>query len=186
MNTSLIAIPYAKALFEIALEGNLLEETMNDMKLISQICHQNRDFVLMLKSPVVHTERKTKIIHSLFDNRLSGLSLTYLLIILRKRREMLVPDIAKEFVELYKDFKGILTTYLKTTIPITDEVRKKVIEVLHKQTNKEIDLIENTDAGLIGGFILRWKDQQYDASILNQINRLKKEVESINLYVKGF
>ena len=67
-----------------------------------------------------------------------------------------------------------------------EELRNKVIKALKEQTGKGIELIEETDERLIGGFILRWKDQQYDASIANQINKLKKEVEGINLYVKGF
>ncbi len=186
MKSAHIAIPYAKALFEIAMENNALEETMQDMTLIRDVCHSSRDFVLMLKSPVVTTEKKTKIVHSVFDGKLSKITLTYFLIILRKRREPIIPDIAHEFVEIYKDYKGILTTYLKTTEQVPEDIRKKVIEALGQQTGKTIDLIEETDDRLIGGFVLRWKDMQYDASILNQINKLKKEVESINLYVKGY
>jgi F-type H+-transporting ATPase subunit delta len=186
MNSSKIAIPYAKALFGIALEENVLEETLHDMDLILEISRSNRDFRLMLKSPVIITEKKIHIIQALFGNRMSKLCLSYILIILRKKREPILNDIAFEFRELYKDYKGILTTFLKTSEPVSEDVRKKIVEVLKAQTQKEIELVEETDAGLIGGFILRWKDQQYDASVLHQINKLKKEVEGINLYVKGF
>jgi F-type H+-transporting ATPase subunit delta len=140
----------------------------------------------MIKSPVITSEKKIKIIRAIFDKKLSPLTLTYLTIILRKNREALIPDIAEGFIELYKDYKGILTTYLKTTAGISKDVREKIVTILKQQTGKEIELIEETNAEIIGGFILRWKDQQYDASILNQINKLKKEVAAINLYVKGF
>jgi F-type H+-transporting ATPase subunit delta len=186
MNLSHIAATYAKALFEVALEQNSLEEVHNDMRLIDDLCHANRDFKLMIKSPVITTDKKTKIIHAVFDKKLSDLTLTYLIIILRKNREAIIPDIADDFTDLYKDYKGILTTYLKTTSAISDEIREEIVTILKRQTGKEIDLIEETNAEMIGGFILRWKDQQYDASILNQINKLKKEVAAINLYVKGY
>ena len=185
MNVSHIAVPYAKALFDLALERNSLEEAMKDVSLIGNLCRTNRDFKLMLKSPVVGTEKKTKIIRALFEKTLSPLTLTFLFIILRKKRENIIPDMALEFLELYKDYKGILTTYMQTAVPVSEEVRKKVVAVMHQQTQKEIELIEDVNEELVGGFVLRWKDLQYDASILNQINRLKKEVASINLYVKG-
>ena len=186
MNVSHIAVTYAKALFEVALEQDSLEEAIRDMRLIHELCHTNRDFTLMIKSPVITSEKKIKIIRAIFDKKLSSLTMSYLTIILRKNREAIIPDIAEDFIELYKDYKGILTTYLKTTSPISEDVREKIVAILKKQTGKEIELIEETNEEMIGGFILRWKDQQYDASILNQINKLKKEVAAINLYVKGF
>jgi F-type H+-transporting ATPase subunit delta len=186
MNLSHIAVTYARALFDVALEQNSLEEAIGDMRLIDEVCHANRDFKLMIKSPVIASDKKIKIIHAVFEQRLSPLTLSYLIIILRKNREVLIPDIADDFIELYKDYKGILTTYLKTSTPIGKELREQIIALLKHQTGKEIELIEETKAEIIGGFILRWKDQQYDASILNQINKLKKEVAAINLYVKGF
>jgi F-type H+-transporting ATPase subunit delta len=185
MNLSHIAIPYAKALFDLSIERNSLDEAYHDMKLVAELCHTNRDFRMMLKSPVVGTEKKTKIIHAVFDNVLSKLSLTFFIIILRKKRESIIPDLAAEFIELYKDHMGILTTHMQTAVALTAEVREKVVSVLKDQTQKEIELVEEVKEEIIGGFILRWKDLQYDASVVNQINRLKKGIASINLYVKG-
>jgi F-type H+-transporting ATPase subunit delta len=186
MNLSHIAETYARALFEVSVEQNSLETTLSDMRLIHELCHTNRDFKLMVKSPVIASDKKMKIIHAIFEKRLSDLTLTYLGIILRKNREFLIPEIAAGFIEIYKEHKGILTTYLTTKMPIGKEVREQIINALKKQTGKEIDLIEETKEEMIGGFILRWEDQQYDASILNQINKLKKGVAAINLYVRGF
>ena len=170
----------------VAQEQHSLEEAMQDMKLIQEICKTSRELRLLLKSPIVTTDRKSRIIRQIFENKVSKLTLSFLLIILRKRRENIIPDLAVEFLELYKDFKGILTTWLKTAYPVSEEVRGKIIGILEKQTNKEIELFEETNPEIIGGFILRWKDQQYDASILRQINKLKYEIASINLFVKGF
>ncbi|MCX6249204.1 MAG: ATP synthase F1 subunit delta [Bacteroidetes bacterium] len=186
MNLSHIAVPYAKAFFEVALEQHSLEEAMQDMKLIQNICKTSRELRLLLKSPIVTTDRKSKIVRLIFEDKISKLTISFLLIILRKRRENIIPDLADEFLELYKDYKGILTTYLKTAYPVSEEVRQKIIAVLKQQTNKEIELFEETNEEIIGGFILRWKDQQYDASILKQLNKLKHEIASINLFVKGF
>jgi len=186
MNLAHIAIPYAKAFFEVALEQHSVEEAMQDMKLVQGICKTSRELRLLLNSPIVTTDRKSKIIHLIFENKISSLTLRFLIIILRKRRENIIPDLADEFLELYKDYQGILTTYLKTASPVSTEVRGKIISLLEQQTGKKIELFEDINKEIIGGFILRWKDQQYDASILRQINKLKYEIASINLFVKGF
>jgi F-type H+-transporting ATPase subunit delta len=186
MSSSHLGVTYARALFEVSLEQNSLEDAVRDMRLIHELCRTNRDFKLMIKSPVISSDKKIRIIHAIFEQRLSKLTLSYLEIILRKNREALIPDIAEDFIEIYKEHKGILTTYLTTKSEISKDIRDQIIGLLKQQTGKEIELIEETKADIIGGFILRWEDQQYDASILNQINKLKKGVAAINLYVKGF
>lgn len=181
-----IAVPYAKALFDFAIEKDAVERVYKDMQALTSLCKSNRDFLLMLKSPILKTEKKQKIFTAVFRNSLSEITLAYLKIITSKRRESLLPDMALAFVDLYKDYKGILTAYLKTAVPVTDEVRKKVLEIMKNQAKGSIELVEEIREELIGGFVLQWKDRQYDASILNQINKMKQEMAMINLYKKGF
>ena len=185
MAVSHIAIPYAKALFELAVERNVLEETLKDIKVIAELCSNNRDFRMMLKSPLISTDKKKIIFTRIFGETLSNLTLSYLLIIIRKKRESIIHDIALVFIELYKDYHGILTTTLQTAVPVTDEVRREILAVMKNQTTGEIDLIEQVKEDQIGGFVLQWKDKMYDASVRNQIKRMHKGVARVNLYVKG-
>ena len=185
-NISHIAVPYAKALFAFALERNVIETVYKDMQTLASLCKSNRDFLLMLKSPILKTEKKQKIMIAVFGNSLSEVSMGFLKIITAKRRESLVPDMAVSFIELYKEYKGILTTYVKTAVPLTDELRKEILEVMSKETKGSIDLVEEIKEELIGGFVLQWHDKQYDASILNQVNKMRKGMANINLYKKEF
>jgi F-type H+-transporting ATPase subunit delta len=185
MAVSHIAIPYAKALFELAVERNVLEETLKDIKVIAELCANNKDFRMMLKSPLINTDKKKIIFTRIFGETLSQLTLNYLLIIIRKKRESIIHDIALVFIELYKDYHGILTTVLKTAVPVTDDVRQKILKIMKDQTSMKIELIEEVKEELIGGFILQWKDKMYDASIRHQIKRMHKGVARINLYVKA-
>jgi F-type H+-transporting ATPase subunit delta len=185
-NISHIAVPYAKALFEFAMEKNAVESVHKDMKSLASLCKSNRDFLLMLKSPILKTEKKQRIITAVFSDNVSEITRGFLRIITAKKRESLLPDMAVSFVDLYKDYKGILTTTVKTAVPLTDELRKKILELMGKNTKASIDLVEEIKEELIGGFVLQWKDIQYDASILNQVNRMKKGVAKINLYKTKF
>jgi F-type H+-transporting ATPase subunit delta len=181
-NISHIAVPYAKALFDLAVEKDGVEAVYSDMRMLDSICGSNRDFLLMLKSPIVKTEKKLKVMEVLFKSNVSPITYGFLKIITAKRRESFLHDMALAFVELYKDYKGILTTYVKSPVPMSDEVRKGILKVMTDQTKAHIDLVEEIREELIGGFVLQWKDMQYDASILHQLNRLKKGVANINLY----
>ena len=176
INISHIAIPYSKALFDLSIENNVLEDTFRDIELVDRICKSNRDFQMMLKSPIVHTTKKIKILRSIFEEEATKLTLTFLSIITRKKRESFIPDICLAFIELYKDYKGILPTHVKTAGPLTETIRKQVIDVMKKFTGKEIELMGEVKEELIGGFILQWNDKQYDASILKQIKEMKKSV----------
>ena len=185
-NISHIAVPYAKALFEFALERDAVESVYNDMQALTSLCKSNRDFLLMLKSPILKTEKKQKILIAVFKDSVSEITRGFLKIITAKRRESLLPDMAVAFVELYKDYKGILTTIVRTAVPLTEDLRKEILKVMSTQAKGNVDLIEEIKEELIGGFVLQWKDMQYDASILNQVNKMKKGMAMINLYKKGF
>ena len=181
INISHIAIPYSKALFDLSLENKVLEETLGDIELVGKICKSNRDFRMMLKSPIIHTSKKIKILQSIFEKEVTQLTMLFLSIIARKKREFVIPDICLAFIELYKDHKGILPTYVKTAGPLSEMLRKQVIDVMKKFTGKEIELIGEVKEELIGGFILQWNDKQYDSSILKQIKEMKKIVAGSDL-----
>jgi len=184
-NISHIAVPYAKALFEFALERDAVESVYKDMQALTSLCKSNRDFLLMLKSPILKTEKKQKILIAVFKNSVSEITRGFLKIITAKRRESLLPDMAVAFVELYKDYKGILTTIV-TAVPLTEDLRKEILKVMSTQAKGNVDLVEEIKEELIGGFVLQWKDMQYDASILNEVNKMRKAMAMINLYKKGF
>jgi F-type H+-transporting ATPase subunit delta len=186
MIVSHIAVPYAKALFDLTLEKNLLEETMKDMQVVASLYEKSKDFRMMLKSPVISEAKKSVIFARIFENAISKLTFTFLLIIIRKKRESYIGDIAFAFVELYNDHKGILQTTLKTAVPVGEDIRIMVRDLMKEQSKGEIELVEEVNPELIGGYILQWKDKQYNASILKQINRLQRGVTRVNLYKKGF
>lgn len=184
MPGSLIAKRYAKALFDFSLEMNHLERTKTDMELIISVCESNADFKQLLRSPVIRTEKKQKILKAIFGKELSDMSMRYLDIITRKNRESFIKQIAEEYIFAYKKFKNIFTIYFESATAITADIRKKVIELLEEQTKGSVELIEDVKKELVGGFVLNYDDYRYDASIAYQLKKLKKESAEINLYVR--
>ncbi len=186
MSVSLVAERYAKALFELALEKSVVEEVYKDSLLISKACEESKELRLLLKSPIVNSGKKLAILQDIFGGNIHPLTLTYLLIMVRKNRESFIPAIATQLVELYQVYRNILTVHFKSPVLPDEDIRKQVMELMEKYTHSEIDLKAEIDESLIGGFVLNWQDKQYDASIRREIEEMRIAITKINLYKKEF
>lgn len=178
-----LASRYAKSLIDIAVEQNSLEETLKDMQLIDAICEQNRDFVNMMRSPVIKADKKNAIIDAVFSGRLSALSIQFLRLLINKGREQNVDEIAKAFIRQYRSHKHIRIVRLTTATPADNSVVEVLRQKLIAQNDKgSVEIETATDPSLIGGFVLEMGDQQLDASILRDLNDIKKQFTK-NLYI---
>ncbi len=182
MNFSLVSERYAAALFALAIAKNLVQEVFTDSGFILETCRNSHDLRLFLKSPIINTGKKLTIIRSLFGHHLNNLTLRYLEIMVRKRREKFVMGVATEFLEIYKEYRNILTVVYRSPMPPGEETRQQVIALMKHYTKAEIDLQPVSDDSLIGGFVLRWHDKQYDASLLRELENIRNKVAKVNLY----
>ena len=178
----IVASRYAKSLIDLAVETKQLEEVANDMRLIKKVCKENREFVILLESPVVKTDKKMAIFKSVFGNKISETTAAFLDLIARKRREGYIDDIAYAFDEQYKSFKNITTAVITTAVPLDAATKSKIADIVKKKATGEVELIEKIDKSLIGGFVLTVNDKQVDTSIKRKLNDLRKNF-STNLYV---
>jgi F-type H+-transporting ATPase subunit delta len=184
MNVSLIAERYAKALFELAIENNVLEDVYKDITGLSALISETRALRLFLKSPVINPGKKISVLDILLKD-FTPLTRSFVRLLVVKRREFTIPEISVQFIEQYNRYKNIMPLKVETAYTIDEEFRRQLISVMGKYTGSDIQITEKLDDSLIGGFILFWDDKQYDASIRKQIERMKRGMARINLYVKG-
>ncbi len=184
MKNTRATLRYAKSLLELAKEQNCLEVCKSDMEFISATCAASREFTLLLKSPVVKTDKKQAILREVFPS-LSPISSAFIQLITKKKREPLLQEIASRFLSVYKIDQGIESATVSTALPLDDELRATVMNFIKKQGVDKLELTEFVDEKLIGGAIIRLGDKQLDASVLRQINDLKQSFNK-NLYVKDF
>ena len=175
---------YAKSLLELAKEQNTLELCKTDMASVVSLCQNSRELVLLLKSPVVKTDKKLAIIAEVFVG-CSPLVLSFINLITKKKREALLFDIAQGFLDLYKIDQGIESVTLTTAVALDEDTRQQALDFIKKQGVSQVDLTEQVDESLIGGAILRLGDKQLDASVARQIKDLKQSFNK-NLYIKDF
>jgi F-type H+-transporting ATPase subunit delta len=109
-----ITIRYAAAFFDLAEEKGIAENAYEDMTLLGSVCASNHDFVRMLQNPVINAEKKKKVITHIFGTSVNAMSLSFMSLMIRKRRERYLPSIAEAFADLYQESKGIKTAYVTT------------------------------------------------------------------------
>jgi F-type H+-transporting ATPase subunit delta len=186
MVDSRAASRYAKSLLGLAIEKNVVEQVIEDMRLFSKVVAQNQDFALMLRNPIIKHNKKRDILEKLFKGKVNALTMAIIDIITRKNREPLLAAIAGEFQTQYNEYKSIGKATVTTATPL-DAKLKAEFENMVKQLSqkKTIELAEKVDASLIGGFVLNVGDRQIDASLKSKLKSLKTEF-SQNPYIKEF
>jgi len=178
-----VAKRYAKSLIDLARETGVMDAVGADMKLFVAICEQNRDLVLLLANPIIHADKKLNVLRKVFEGKMNKVSISFFEIITRKGREPFLESIAKEFVQQYKKFKGIQTAVITSAVGLDDKLRAEVYKIIRDNVKSEVELVEKVDKNIIGGFILRMDDKQFDASIASDLGKLTKEFAS-NPYVR--
>lgn len=179
-----VASRYVKSLLGLAVERGALEEVHRDMQLFSRVCKENRNFVTLLRSPVIRHENKRAILKKIFSGKMNDLTMAILSLITQKNREPILPAIAEEFHNAYNTYKGIGKAYLTTTVAADPELLSLMEHIAKKLANKStIELKTTVDSNLVGGFILNVGDRQIDASIRSKLRALDLKFEE-NYFVK--
>ena len=176
MNNPRLAARYAKSLLDLAIEQNKLEEVYADMKFLSSVSDSNADFVAILKSPVIATQKKEKIIESITQGRVSDVTLLFIRLLMRKTRESNLPQIVKAFIEQYNKLKNIHPVKITTAVPISQELKDAIVAKIKLDPElQNIELKEYVQESLIGGFKLELGDLLVDATISHDLHDIKKQ-----------
>jgi len=179
-----IANRYAKALFSLSIEMNLTDVVKDDMNLISNTFIDSAELKRFILNPVIKDDKKNKIITQLFQPHINNFTLKFISIIIKKNRFIYIDYIAEEFLNLYRQYKNIVLAQMQTKSGLNKQSKEKIIDILKDFTKKDIELMEEIKTDLIGGFILKIGDIQYDTSLKSKLLKLTKEF-SINVYEKG-
>lgn len=185
MRETKVANRYAKSLLELSLEMNKLNEAVDDMKLLINVCHSTRKLSVLLKSPIVRVDLKTKILHDIFSGKIGKLSMAFIDIIITKRRENILEDIAIAFIKQYKKHSNITTAKVTSAVTLDNGLRKRIQDVVLKAYKGTVEMEEKTDPDLIGGMVLRIEDLEYNASIRKRLTNFSKDFNN-NPYVQDF
>jgi len=168
------AIRYAKAVLSLAQDQKTTDVVNNDMKLIANTVANNTELSNMLNSAVVSTSIKKSALLEIFKG-INPLTVNAIETLITNRRIAILPEVAKQYSIIFDKLNGTDVATVTTALPLTADLKVKVLDKVKALTGKEVAVENIIDENILGGFILRVGDLQYDASIANQLSKLKRE-----------
>jgi len=176
MSENKAASRYAKSIIDLSIETKSLEEVRSDMVLVSKVIGENPQLEAILNNPIVPLDKKAGILSDLFFSKVHAISSSFMKLMVNKGRSSIVYSASKQFVIQYNQLKGIVTAEVTSATALTAASRAEIIEIVKKEIGaNEVIIKEKVNDDLIGGFILKVEDKQFDASIAGGLNKLKKE-----------
>ncbi|WP_256001986.1 ATP synthase F1 subunit delta [Pedobacter deserti] len=167
---------YAKSIIDLAIERNALEEVRQDMVSFAQVLENSSELGAILRNPIVPLDKKWGILENVFSGKVHEITRSFMQLLVNKGRSAILPDTATSFVAQYNALKGIVTADVTSATALTPANRAEIEAIVKQQTGaKQVFVNEKVSEKLIGGFILKVGDRQFDASILSGLNKLKKE-----------
>jgi F-type H+-transporting ATPase subunit delta len=181
-----LAYRYAKSLIDLSIERDQLESVYSDMQFLKQVCAGSRDFVNLLRSPVVPSDKKQSIIDAVAKTNISELTAAFIRLLIHKNRESDMPEIIVAFIEQYNTIKGIHKVRLTTATAISDDLKNAIVSKVKKEASlANVELDAKINESLIGGFVLEFNNNLIDASILRDLKDISKQFKERNVFVQN-
>jgi F-type H+-transporting ATPase subunit delta len=175
MNESIISVRYTKALFLLSKEKGLLDIVKNDMEMVFNVMNQSNELQHIFQNPVLKPTKKKEIINQIF-NSFNELTLSFINLLIKNRRESHLFDISRNFLDRFRQDKGIETAVFSTATDMDSKMIDKVKKLIMEAMKTEIEINNKIDQNLIGGFVIRVGDKQYDSSVKSNLNKIKKKL----------
>jgi F-type H+-transporting ATPase subunit delta len=180
-----LATRYAKSLIDLSIERNQLEEVYKDMEYLHAVCDNSREFVNVLKSPVISPDKKERILEAVTGGNISQLTASFSKLLIRKGRESNLPEIVDAFIQQYKDYREIYIVKLTTATPVSEEAKQIIVDKVKSGTAmKNIELNTEVKEDIIGGFVLEVGDHLIDASVAFELNNARKQFQDNDFVYK--
>jgi F-type H+-transporting ATPase subunit delta len=179
-----LAHRYAKSLIDLSLEKNQLELVYADMKYLQSVCKASKEFSVLLQSPIITADKKTRILEVVgAAGKVGELTTAFNKLLIVKGRESELPEIADAFISQYNTMKGIHQVKLTTAVELSDELKQSISDKAAKEGGLgNVELETKVDESLIGGFVLEFNNNLVDASIARDLRDIKKQFAK-NVYV---
>jgi len=178
MKGSKAVLRYAKAILNLAKDGDVESKVNADMQLIVATIAANKDLQVMLKSPLIKSAEKRKVLNAVFADKTNAISLGLFHLLEDNKRMVMLESIASSYTIIYDHFKNMHVATVTTAIPLTKDLEEKVLSKIVELTGNKTSIENKIDPSIIGGFIIRVGDLQYDASISNNFNELRREFDN--------
>ncbi len=171
------AIRYAKAVLSLAQDNNNTSALQEDMKTIIATVEESAELKMVLNSPLIKSEVKQASLKAIFKD-VDKSTLKLFEVLLANKRVDLLPEVAKQYTILFDQLNNTQIAKVTTAVPLTEALSAMVMAKVKELTGNEATIENKVDESIIGGFILRVGDLQYNASIAHKLTHLRRELSN--------
>ena len=171
-----VAKPYARALYDAALEQNALADIVADIDTLQELIEMSEEFGQLISSPVLSPQFKSETFEQIFADVMQPLTINFLKLLASKQRERYFLAIIDVFSAIVDEAAGRLVAQVTTAVPLTPEQEVQLTGHLRAYSGKQVRLATTVDAEIQGGFIVQLDDTVFDASVATQLQRLRQQL----------
>ncbi|MBF25030.1 MAG: ATP synthase F1 subunit delta [Flavobacteriales bacterium] len=173
MQRTSASIRYAKALFLLALENNSSKDVLLDLKSVLEIIHTDNQLVNFINNPTIRSSVKVQLFKKLFTKKIKPITMNFLSLVINKGREVFLSDIINKYEAIFNKHNNISVVQVISSEPLSDSLKQSIKEKV-SFNGGEVKLKEKINKSLLGGFIIKRGDLQYDASIKKKLSNAKR------------
>ncbi len=170
-----IAQVYARALFEVALEHDVLDRVREQLGQLADAMHENRDLAVFFFSPYFSTDEKKQGLHSALDGAEPAFE-NFIEALIERHRMPAIFRIRARFDKLWDEEKKLLPVLVTSAVELDESVVKSLGDRIGEQVGRNVQLSTEIEPDILGGIVLRVGNVILDASIRNRLNQLRKQV----------
>ena len=170
-----VATVYARALFEVAKEHELLGEVREQLGTFADALHDNRELAIFFFSPYFSTEEKKEGLHRGVEGA-EPIFMNFLEALLERHRMPVIFRVRTNYEQLWDEENKILPVEITSAVGLDKGIVKTIGERIEEQTGRKVEVSSKVDGDILGGSVLRVGNSILDASIRNRLNQLRKQV----------
>jgi F-type H+-transporting ATPase subunit delta len=170
-----IAEVYARSLFEVANEHDVLDDVHDQLAEFATALDENRDLQVFFFSPYFSSEEKKDGIAKLVEDA-DERFVRFLELLAERHRMPVLFRIRREFEQLYAEERKLLPVTITSAVELDESTVKRIGDEIQDRTGRRIELSTSVDPGVIGGLAMQVGNVIMDATIRARLERLRKEV----------
>ena len=176
MSNYQLANRYAKSIFELSQSNKNLDDVRSDVRHLRSLINESAELRNVLNSPILNSKAKGSILNEVVKDMKDEVK-GVITILVAKNRTSALAEIADRFENMYNEFHGVANATVISAVELDAKSLDKVKELLASHIEaKKIVLTNEVDPSIIGGMVVRYKDQLLDMSVSSQINKIRKEL----------
>jgi F-type H+-transporting ATPase subunit delta len=170
-----IAQVYARALFEVAVEHDSLDEIREQLDQFADALDKNRQLASFFFSPYFSAEEKKDGLARAVTDANPAFA-NFLQALIERHRMPAIFRIRAEFIDLWDEAKRLLPVLITTAIELDSATVESLSKRIGDQVDRNIEMSTAVDPEILGGVMLRVGNVILDASIKNRLEQLRKQV----------